>query len=212
MPNPKCVICAKTVYPMEAITAIGKTWHKPCFKCQGEGCGIRLTLKSYTGVGGKVYCKKCVPKDKPTSLTVNQSMSMSNAINAPKVDVVSNEKRGAEGVENPIGSTVEGDLHLSRAKEAHANSRKLVNNQRLAQEEDEKNCQAVDYSLNNAINAPKLATVNQQVKLNEEDSKNSQVADMSLNNAIKAPKLDTVNEQVKLSEEDSKHSNVGSIY
>lgn len=46
---------------------------------QEEGCSVLLNLKTYTGVGNRIYCKTHVPKDKPTSLTVDGSMSLSNA-------------------------------------------------------------------------------------------------------------------------------------
>eukprot|EP00276_Gloeochaete_wittrockiana_P023647 CAMPEP_0184368550 /NCGR_PEP_ID=MMETSP1089-20130417/161734_1 /TAXON_ID=38269 ORGANISM="Gloeochaete wittrockiana, Strain SAG46.84" /NCGR_SAMPLE_ID=MMETSP1089 /ASSEMBLY_ACC=CAM_ASM_000445 /LENGTH=307 /DNA_ID=CAMNT_0026710859 /DNA_START=29 /DNA_END=952 /DNA_ORIENTATION=- len=197
MVNPKCESCGKTVYPLEAITVGEKTWHKPCFKCAEEGCGIRLNLKSYTiaGSGGTVYCNKHVPKDKPTAVTVEGSMSYSNAVNAPKVALVNSEKRG-DSMEKPIGSTVEGDLHLTRAKEAHQHSRVLFNGEKLATPEAEHNLQVADMSLSNAINAPKIATVNDQVRAGAGE-RNAQVADMSMSNAINAPKVATINDQVR---------------
>jgi len=81
--NPKCVACDKTVYPIEAISAIDKVWHKGCFRCESEECNIALTLKTFTAVGGQVFCAKHVPKLKPTQVT--NSMVLQSAQAAPKV-------------------------------------------------------------------------------------------------------------------------------
>lgn len=79
--NPKCEACGKTVYAVEAISAIEKTWHKGCFKCQEEGCGLTLNLKTYVGVEGRIYCAKHKPVNKPSQVS---SLVMQSAINAPK--------------------------------------------------------------------------------------------------------------------------------
>ena len=46
---------------------------------QTEDCGLKLTLKTANNVGGKVYCDKHKPVDKPTATTVEGSMSLANA-------------------------------------------------------------------------------------------------------------------------------------
>lgn len=83
--NRDCSICGKSVYPIEEIKAIDKVFHKGCFKCQDPECSLTLNLKTFKGAGGKVYCQKHVPSTKPTQLTVQGSMAMSNATNAPKI-------------------------------------------------------------------------------------------------------------------------------
>jgi len=91
--NKSCVVCGKTVYPTEAITAVGQTWHKGCFKCQDPGCNISLTLKSFVGHGEKVYCNQHVPKYKAN--VGSDSIGISAATSAPKVKAVSGVKKDA---------------------------------------------------------------------------------------------------------------------
>jgi len=67
--NSKCNSCGKTVYRAEALLAMNVTWHKGCFRCQQEGCGITLNLKTFRGAGGKIYCAKHIPTYKATSTT-----------------------------------------------------------------------------------------------------------------------------------------------
>jgi hypothetical protein len=42
-----------------------------------------LNLKTYTGVAGKIYCAKHVPKDKPTQVTADGSLAIANALSQP---------------------------------------------------------------------------------------------------------------------------------
>ena len=93
--NPSCQVCGNTVYPIEAINAIDKTWHKGCFKCQHEGCNLVLSLKTFKGDAGKVYCIKHVPKAKATYV---QDMATKNAMNAPKL-------RKAQGIQRDVRLT-----------------------------------------------------------------------------------------------------------
>jgi Ca2+-binding EF-hand superfamily protein len=66
----KCASCGKTVYPVEKVDALNAFWHKGCFKCQAEGCGITLNLKTFKGHLGKIYCSKHVPSPKMSQQTV----------------------------------------------------------------------------------------------------------------------------------------------
>merc|ERR1719282_1090667 len=183
MSNPKCKVCTKTVYPMEAINFKDVAYHKLCFKCQE--CGFKLNLKTANGVGENLYCAKHTPVNKPTATTVDGSLSLSNAKNAPKVAVVSNEKRG-DSMEKPAGFTVDGSLEMTRAKQAHANAKALVSNEQRAAPGCERNAQVADVATSNAINAPKVSTVNEQVRAGAGE-RNAQVADVATSNAIKAP-------------------------
>eukprot|EP01099_Mayorella_cantabrigiensis_P006123 TRINITY_DN5065_c0_g1_i1.p1 TRINITY_DN5065_c0_g1~~TRINITY_DN5065_c0_g1_i1.p1 ORF type:complete len:166 (+),score=50.43 TRINITY_DN5065_c0_g1_i1:78-575(+) len=82
MSNPKCGSCNKTVYPTEKVDAVGKAWHKACFKCQDDTCHITLNLNNFKGHEGKVYCAQHVPKPKATA--VADSVATKTALAAPK--------------------------------------------------------------------------------------------------------------------------------
>jgi len=51
----KCVICEKTVYPMESLSADEKMYHKGCFRC--SHCRGVLKLGNYAALDGKLFCK-----------------------------------------------------------------------------------------------------------------------------------------------------------
>eukprot|EP00007_Cunea_sp_BSH-02190019_P009384 CAMPEP_0174232474 /NCGR_PEP_ID=MMETSP0417-20130205/2751_1 /TAXON_ID=242541 /ORGANISM="Mayorella sp, Strain BSH-02190019" /LENGTH=155 /DNA_ID=CAMNT_0015310537 /DNA_START=93 /DNA_END=557 /DNA_ORIENTATION=- len=55
----KCHKCGKTVYAVEKLNILDKTWHKWCFKC--DTCQMTLTMKNYSAVGGVPYCKAHYP-------------------------------------------------------------------------------------------------------------------------------------------------------
>ncbi|XP_002131817.2 cysteine-rich protein 1-like [Ciona intestinalis] len=50
----KCAGCGKTVYFAEKITAIKKTWHKPCLRC--EKCKKTLQPGKLSEHDDKPYC------------------------------------------------------------------------------------------------------------------------------------------------------------
>jgi len=85
-----CASCGKTVYPIEEIKALDQMYHKSCFKCQGEACELVLSLKSFTGVAGKVYCAKHVPIMKATQTMDRATLA---ATSAPKVQRVQGVKK-----------------------------------------------------------------------------------------------------------------------
>ncbi|KAH0465685.1 hypothetical protein IEQ34_005788 [Dendrobium chrysotoxum] len=51
----KCVVCRKTVYPIEKVAVDGNSYHRPCFKCSHGGCTI--SPSNYMSHDGKLYCK-----------------------------------------------------------------------------------------------------------------------------------------------------------
>jgi len=55
MASTKCAKCEKTVYAMEAISALNKTFHKTCFRC--KHCDNVISLKSFSAIEGEPYCK-----------------------------------------------------------------------------------------------------------------------------------------------------------
>jgi len=101
-----CGKCAKTVYSEEEVAAVGKKWHKACFRCHGDGCSISLDLKNFKGHEGKVYCAAHVPKPKAT--VVADDVMTEHARNAPKKATEGSgaAHRGAAGSERkaPPGS------------------------------------------------------------------------------------------------------------
>ncbi|XP_022096386.1 F-actin-methionine sulfoxide oxidase Mical-like isoform X2 [Acanthaster planci] len=54
-PNDRCVVCKKTVYPMEKVTADGTTYHKTCFRC--TECNTCLSLGNFAQSKQFLYCK-----------------------------------------------------------------------------------------------------------------------------------------------------------
>ncbi|KAJ3694942.1 hypothetical protein LUZ60_000319 [Juncus effusus] len=51
----KCVVCKRTVYPLEKIGVDGTAYHKQCFKCNHGGCTI--STSNYITHESKLYCK-----------------------------------------------------------------------------------------------------------------------------------------------------------
>ncbi|XP_032757838.1 xin actin-binding repeat-containing protein 2 isoform X3 [Rattus rattus] len=50
-----CIICQKTVYPMECLVADQQNFHKSCFRC--HHCSSKLSLGNYASLHGQIYCK-----------------------------------------------------------------------------------------------------------------------------------------------------------
>jgi hypothetical protein len=65
----KCPSCSKTVYKMEALLAIGQSWHKPCFTCGGPGnvdnlgCKRSLPQDNFQQHNMLPYCQACFMKN-----------------------------------------------------------------------------------------------------------------------------------------------------
>lgn len=51
----KCKACEKTVYLVDQLTADGRVYHKPCFRC--HHCRGTLKLSNYSSFEGVLYCK-----------------------------------------------------------------------------------------------------------------------------------------------------------
>eukprot|EP01103_Thecamoeba_quadrilineata_P002323 TRINITY_DN12298_c0_g1_i1.p1 TRINITY_DN12298_c0_g1~~TRINITY_DN12298_c0_g1_i1.p1 ORF type:complete len:139 (-),score=28.33 TRINITY_DN12298_c0_g1_i1:65-481(-) len=82
MSNAKCHACGKTAYPLESLTAIDKTFHKICFKC--DTCQTAINIKNFKGdpKAGKVYCLTHAPIDRTS--TGGDSVQTQSALKAPK--------------------------------------------------------------------------------------------------------------------------------
>jgi len=50
-----CATCGKGVYPLEAVVALDKSYHKQCFRC--KHCDNVISLKSFSAIEGEPYCK-----------------------------------------------------------------------------------------------------------------------------------------------------------
>ncbi|XP_061731050.1 LIM domain and actin-binding protein 1-like isoform X1 [Nerophis ophidion] len=50
-----CVVCQKTVYPLERLAALQHVYHKSCFRC--VHCSTKLSLGNFASLHGNVYCK-----------------------------------------------------------------------------------------------------------------------------------------------------------
>ncbi|KAJ7538216.1 hypothetical protein O6H91_11G038900 [Diphasiastrum complanatum] len=51
----KCVVCEKTVYPIEKVSVESHSYHKHCFKCAHGGCVI--SPSNYQAHEGRLYCR-----------------------------------------------------------------------------------------------------------------------------------------------------------
>lgn len=63
--SPKCVICSKSVFKMEELSALGCTWHKSCFTCGGAsdlGCKKVLNPNNFEKSNGHPLCSTCFGK------------------------------------------------------------------------------------------------------------------------------------------------------
>jgi len=84
---PKCPICSKSVYKMEEIQALNKTWHKACFTCgasKGDGCGRTLSRDGYLDHGDSPYCNACYGRlFRPKGVGFGANLSTASA--APSV-------------------------------------------------------------------------------------------------------------------------------
>ncbi|KAF7696207.1 hypothetical protein HF521_006301 [Silurus meridionalis] len=54
-PRESCVMCTKTVYPLERLVANQQTYHNSCFRC--THCNTKLSLVNYASLHNNVYCK-----------------------------------------------------------------------------------------------------------------------------------------------------------
>ncbi|XP_067928973.1 LIM and SH3 domain protein 1-like isoform X3 [Watersipora subatra] len=66
MPPKACAACQKSVFPMEELKCLDKTWHKGCFKCQV--CNMTLNMKNYKGYNKLPYCNAHYPETKFTAV------------------------------------------------------------------------------------------------------------------------------------------------
>jgi len=102
----KCAKCEKTVYALEAVTALNKTFHKTCFRC--KHCDNVISLKSFSAIEGEPYCKPhylALFKSRGTYSGITGAASTSSGYNASagfkgillqKTEVINNVAKPAQ--------------------------------------------------------------------------------------------------------------------
>eukprot|EP01102_Stenamoeba_stenopodia_P020494 TRINITY_DN799_c0_g1_i1.p1 TRINITY_DN799_c0_g1~~TRINITY_DN799_c0_g1_i1.p1 ORF type:complete len:244 (+),score=73.10 TRINITY_DN799_c0_g1_i1:98-829(+) len=189
--NQKCIICGKTVYPMELVNHSGDAYHKFCFKC--SVCKGALTLKNANKKEGQLFCEKHLPKDKPTATADRHDLNTIK--NAPKPETVNQQVRGElagqaskEGVDS-VG--IGGRINAPKVDKVNQQVRGELAGQKPQEDVN-------SLRLQNALNAPKPDVVNEQVRGALAGQKPSVDAEaLNIKNALAAPKPETINEQVR---------------
>lgn len=148
-----CGRCEKTVYATEAIQGAGKTWHKLCFRCSDTSCNIVLTLKTFKGYQGQVYCNRHEPKAGHTS--VADSVSVIHALQAPKrvTEGLHKTQVDSSGHQTSYGLNAVGVQHSLKApqKTTEGLHKTIVG-------ENKSNYGLEAVSVQHSLNAPKKAT------------------------------------------------------
>jgi len=96
--NHKCVVCSKTVYPLEKITVSQKSFHRACFRC-GE-CNSTLHPDMFVEKDNKFYCRRHVP-----SSTQKTSSEVSREERVDRLTEVSNTVSTSQGPEKKNSAT-----------------------------------------------------------------------------------------------------------
>lgn len=77
-----CVVCAKTVYPAEAVSFEKQTYHVSCFKC--SECDKKISAASASSFDSKIFCSHCFQKggyaQKQRNVKWTKKESKSNAL------------------------------------------------------------------------------------------------------------------------------------
>ena len=60
----KCTVCGKAVYAQDEVMFNQHAYHRACFKCSYDGCGVQLNLQTAKMVNGRLYCARHAPKAK----------------------------------------------------------------------------------------------------------------------------------------------------
>jgi len=78
----KCPSCGKSVYAMEEVKAVGKSYHKACLKC--TTCKKTLSNGNWNDSGGKIFCNPCYEKQFVDEETKQMVSDMENAYSKKK--------------------------------------------------------------------------------------------------------------------------------
>ena len=191
----KCPVCIKTVYPMEAVNWDNKSWHKLCFKC--HECAQKLTLTTFKGVDGRIYCEPCRPK--PAATQTADRHDLNTVREAPKVATVNDNVRGE--LAGQAGKITSDSMSVRTATQAPKVS--VTNEQvrgELAGQGGSIDMEAM--GIKTAVHAPKVSVTNEQVR--GELAGQGATLDMNalgIRTAVDAPKAAAGGDRIKSMEE-----------
>merc|ERR1719277_2532741 len=122
----KCPRCGKTVYDNEAVLLANAKWHSKCVRCVGPGtrgpggkfCHTSLDIRSAMVHKGKLYCKKCVPKPKHT--TVSDDIMLMHQKQVQK-GVEESKNSLQKGMYKGKFTTISDDVQMQHSLQAHKN-------------------------------------------------------------------------------------------
>jgi len=153
-----CGKCGLSVYPLEAVAACEKFYHKQCFRC--KHCDMVITLKNFAAIAGEPYCKPhylslfktkgnydSITGDTQTSSSYNSSQGFKGF--GAVMDSVKDSKKDLKKVETVDKSApqISSDVHIKKV-DRHG----LL--EEVAQEHELKHAETVDKSAPHIENVP----------------------------------------------------------
>mmetsp|Transcript_29341 Transcript_29341/g.40499 ORF Transcript_29341/g.40499 Transcript_29341/m.40499 type:complete len:243 (-) Transcript_29341:33-761(-) len=195
MANKKCIVCTKTVYPMERVRFGDNDWHKWCFKC--SECKIKLDLRTVKDKESQIYCDKCIPMPKATQTA--DRMDLSKAMESDRIrKEATNVNQQVRG-ELAGQASQEGTDSMGIGKAIAAPKVSTVNEQMRGELVGVGGKIDTDsMQIKKAVDAPKVATVNEQKRGELAGvGGNLDSESMHIKKAVDAPKNATVNQQVR---------------
>ena len=194
-PNKKCIVCEKTVFPMERIRVGDNDWHKWCFKC--SVCKIKLDLRTFKDKDDVIYCVKCVPMPKATQTADRMDLNQAKESDSIRKEAssVNQQVRG----EFAGQASKEGVDSMGIGRAMNAPKVSTVNEQMRGELAGVGGkIDSDSLSIKKAREAPKVDTVNEQ-KRGELAGVGAKIGvdSLGVQNALSAPKNELVNQQVR---------------
>ena len=121
-----CAKCGKSVYPMEKITAVGKDWHRWCFKCAGKDakgnpCTVQLAKGKELGAwgdgsygNGKLTLEQSTTGNRTARRTMTRCVCCS--LRRPDVFPYGAQGRGAEETGKPTATRKKNGVTVSNTR------------------------------------------------------------------------------------------------